>query len=295
MKTKFALNKKDNQQLSAMMFLLPALILFVLFKYYPIIQGFFISFFEIDIVNLPGKFVGFANYSRAFSDKYFYSSLWNSVQFWLVGLVMTFWPPIVLALLINEVRKYRTFMRLVYFIPAIAPPIASLVLWKYIWQPDYGFANYLLSLFNIPPQLWLNDVNLVYWVMAFPGLIIAGGMNMLIYLASLQSIPNDLYESAVIDGAGFFKRIRYITLPMIMPMIKTLFILDFIGRFNEVTTPMIMTGGGPAGATETMILYAYKSAMNNLDYSYAITLANVVFIIVFAITALQMGMEKKQT
>jgi len=278
-----------------MMFLLPALILFVLFKYYPIIQGFFISFFEIDIVNLPGKFVGFANYSRAFSDKYFYSSLWNSVQFWLVGLVMTFWPPIVLALLINEVRKYRTFMRLVYFIPAIAPPIASLVLWKYIWQPDYGFANYLLSLFNIPPQLWLNDVNLVYWVMAFPGLIIAGGMNMLIYLASLQSIPNDLYESAVIDGAGFFKRIRYITLPMIMPMIKTLFILDFIGRFNEVTTPMIMTGGGPAGATETMILYAYKSAMNNLDYSYAITLANVVFIIVFAITALQMGMEKKQT
>jgi len=286
--------KKHSEQKVAFLFLLPALLAFALFKYYPIFQGIFVSFFKINIVEFPGEFVGFDNYFRAFKDQDFYSSLLHNFYFWGVGLILAFWPPILLAMLINEIRIFKTFMKLVYFIPAVAPSIAVTVLWKYAWQPDYGFANYILGLFGLPYQLWLNEPNLVYWCMYFPGLVVAGGMNMLIYLASMQEIPEEQYEAAMMEGAGFIHRIWYITIPRILPVIKIMFVLDLIAKANEVTTPLVMTGGGPIGATQTLILYAYKIAFNSQDYSYAITLANIVFIMVFVITAIQMKLTSKK-
>lgn len=283
-----SVKKKRGWRLTALIFLLPAFISFALFKYYPIFVGFFISLFQINIVKLPGTFVGLDNYTRAFKDIVFYQALLHNVQFFFVGLVLNFWPPLFLALLVNEVKKHKTFFRMMYFIPAVAPAIAINVLWKYIWQPDYGLANYILGFFHIAPQLWLNDPGLAMWCMYFPGLVAGGGMNLLIYLAALNSIPEEHYEAALIEGAGFFSKIRYIAVPQILPIIKIMLIFDIISRFNEVGTPFVMTGGGPVGSTETMILYAYKSALNNLDYSYAITLANIVFIIIFIITAVQM-------
>lgn len=287
-------NKKIKEQITAYAFLLPALVAFVLFKYYPISEGFFISFFDINIVHLPGNFVGFDNYIRAFTDVKFYSSLMNNVWFLIYGTVMTFWPPILLALFINEVGRGKTLMRLFYFIPAVAPAIAVSILFKYIWQPDYGLANYILSIVKISPQMWLNDSKLVYFCMMLPGMILSGGMNMLIYLAAMQGVPAEHYEAAMIEGASFFKRFFSITLPQIKNVIGMMFIIDVIARFNEINTPLVMTGGGPAGATETLILYAYKQATNSLDYSYAITMANIVFIIIFIITAFQMKFTGKE-
>ena len=285
--------KKTKGQIAAYVFLLPALIVFALFKYYPILQGIFISFFEIDIVNLPGRFSGIDNYLRAFSDAKFYAALGNNIKFLIYGMLMQFWPPIILAMLINEVVRGKTAIRLFYFIPAVAPGIAIAILFKYIWKPDYGLANYLLSMLNIPPQMWLNDPKLVYFCMAFPGMILSGGMNMVIYLAAMQDVPREHYEAAMIEGAGFFRRFFSITLPEIRNIIGIMFVLDVIGRFNEITTPLVMTGGGPVGSTETLILYAYKQATHHLDYSYAITMANIVFIIVFIITAFQMKLTGK--
>lgn len=289
-----SINKKKGKQFTAWLFLMPALISFAIFKYYPIFMGFFISFFQINIMKLPGTFVGFANYVRAFKDITFYQALMHNVQFFLVGLVLCFWPPILLALLINEVKKHKTFFRMMYFIPAVAPAITINVLWKYIWQPDYGLANYILGIFHIPPQLWLNDPKLAIWCMYLPGLLVGGGMSMLIYIAALNGIPEEHYEAALIEGAGFFSKIRYIAIPQIMPVIKIMFIFDIIGRFNEAGTPFVMTGGGPFGSTQTLILYAYKLASNDLDYSYAITLANICFVIIFVITAIQMKISEQK-
>ncbi len=286
--------KSGNDQFAAWVFLLPALLAFLIFKYYPILLGFFISFYEINIVELPGKFVGFSNYSRAFADPDFYAALRNNVEFWIIGLILNFWPPIILALLVNEVRKGKTFFRMTYFIPAVAPSIAILVLWKYIYSPDYGLANAILNYFHLPGLTWLNDVALVKWAMYLPGLIISGGMSMVIYMASLNEVPKEMYESAMIDGAGVAKRIWHITLPFIMPIVKVMFIMDLINRFNEAAVPLVYTGGGPVGETTTLILYALKSAMNNLDYSYAITLANIAFVIIFIITALQMKLTSRE-
>ena len=275
-----------KNELIAMAFILPALILFVFTKYVPIFMGVFISFFDIDIVNLPGKFCGFDNYIRAISDKMFFSSMWHNIKFLIYSLLMCFWPPIVAAILIDEVRKHKTLLRVLYFIPAVAPGLAMTIIWKYVWNPDYGLANFIIGLFGVEPQAWLNDPNLVYFCMHFSGLIMVGGMNMLIYLAALQEVPKEMYEAAMLDGAGFIQRLRYITFPAIKSNIATMFLLSFTGVFSQLEAVLMWTDGGPFGETETLLSYAYKQATSSLDYSYAITMATIVFVITFVLTAI---------
>ncbi|MDR2657959.1 MAG: sugar ABC transporter permease, partial [Oscillospiraceae bacterium] len=274
-------------------FLLPALISFTLFKYYPILLGVIVSFFKVDIVHMPGTFIGLANYLRAFRDHFFATAVWNNMEFLLIGLVMTFWAPILLATLVNEVRRGKTFFRTMYYIPAIAPGIAMMVLWKFIWQPDFGLANFIMRTLGLKDQLWLNDVRLVKWCMSVPGLIMGGGMNMLIYLAALQDIPEEQHESALIDGAGFIKRILRISLPQILPIITTMLILAVISSFNAFDNVMIMTNGGPSGSTETIILYSFKQAyFGNNDYGYALALSTITFLIIFTLTLIQMSLDR---
>jgi len=283
--------KYMGEQIQAYLFLLPAIILFLLFRYYPIIEGFFISFFDIDIIHLPGKFSGFKNYVRAFSDPGFYNALGNNIRYVLYSILMTFWEPIVLAIMINEVKRGKTFYRMLYFLPAVAPGIAVAVLFRYIWQPDYGLANYIINFLGLPSQLWLNDVKQVYFCLNFPGMLLCGGMTMVIYLAAMQDVPQEQYEAAMLEGAGFFKRTWSIMLPQISNIIISMLILTIIAAFNEINKPMVMTGGGPAGSTESMIYYAYKQATDYLDYSYAIAMANIVFVIIFIVTAIQMKFQ----
>ena len=279
-------------QITGWLFLVPALISFALFKYYPIILGFFVSLFKVDIMNMPGEFIGLANYTRAFTDHNFLNAAKNNVQFLFVALLLNFWVPIVLGILINEIRRGKTFIRTMYYIPAIAPGIAMMVLWKYIWQPDFGLANYIMRVFNMPKQLWLNDPNLVKWCMQFPGLVMGGGMNMLIYLAALQEIPEEQFESALIDGAGFFKRITRISMPQIRPIISTMLILAVIGVFNMFDNVKIMTEGGPIASTETIILYAFKNAYTFSDYGYALSMSTISFLFIFLLTIIQMRLDR---
>jgi len=274
------------------LFLLPALLSFSLFKYYPIILGIVVSFFKVDIVHLPGTFTGLTNYIRAFGDNFFHQALRNNVEFFVIGVCMVFWVPILLATLINEIRKGKLFIRTMYYLPAIAPGIAMMVLWKYIWQPDYGLANFIMRTIGLPDQLWLNDAKLVKFCMWFPSMVMGGGMNMLIYLAALQDIPEEQHESALIDGAGFFRRIWSISIPQITTIIKTMLVLSVIYCFNMFDNVQVMTGGGPSGATETMILYSFKQAYTMMDYGYALTISTLSFLIILTLTIIQMRMDR---
>ena len=256
----------------------------IAFKYIPISLGTYMSFFDMDIVNLPGDFVWFKNYLRAFGDARFYASMWHNVKFFLYSLTMTFWEPIILAILINETRKSRLTFRMLYFIPAIVPGIAMMILWKYFWQPDYGLANFIIEKLGFEGQLWLNDKNLVYFCMNFPGMVIYGGMNMVIYLAALQNVPDEQYEAMYLEGAGFIKRMKYVTFPNLKGTVTTMLVLSMTQVFNSLDNILIWTGGGPAGATETLLVYAYKQATGSLDYSYAITMATLAFVFTFILT-----------
>ena len=284
----------ESRTIIGIMLLLPALASLIVFKYVPLFMGAFISFFDFDIVNMPGEFVGFENYIRAFSDSNFYAALWHNVKMFAYAMIMNFWPPILLAILINEIKKGRTVFRLAYFIPACAPMIAMTIFWKYFWQPDYGLANYLVGLIGIKPQLWLNDVKLVYFCMHFPWMLICGGMTLVIYLAALQNVPQELYEASVIDGANLVQRLKNITLPQIKDTIALMFMLSLIGKVNAMEDIMVFTGGGPAGSTETALLYAYKQGTNSMDYSYAMAMITIVFIIVLVLNVINSIRSSKE-
>jgi multiple sugar transport system permease protein len=275
-----------KREILGLFLIAPALSLILVFKYFPIIMGAFLTFFKLDIVNMPGKFVFFDNYIRAFSDKQFLLSAINNFKGFAYTMCMNFWVPIALAILVNETRKGKTIFRLAFFIPACAPAIAMTVLWKFFWQPDYGLANYLIGLMGFSPQMWLNSEKWVYFCMHFQGLIVCGGMNFVIYLSALQEVPQELYESAMIDGAGFVARLRSVTLPHIRGIIILLLTLAIIGSLNSMENIMIMTGGGPGTATRTMMLYAYQQATRSNDYSYAITMTTIVFIVTMMLTIL---------
>ena len=282
--------KKKNRMISikrevlGIVLLLPALASILVFKYFPVGLGFFETFFKMNIVKLPGEFIGFDNYIRAFHDTQFINAFAHNFKAFIYCMLMNFWTPILLAILLDEVRHGKTFFRLGFFIPACTPAIAMTVLWKFFWQPDYGLANYFLKIMGIAPQLWLNSEKWVYFCMYFPGLIICGGMNMLIYLAALQDVPKELYEAAIVDGVGIINRVRYITFPAIKNIIGLMFTLSLIGTINLMENVMILTGGGPANSTQTLLLYAYQQATNSMDYSYAMTLTTIVFAIVMGIT-----------
>lgn len=284
---------ESRRVIVSILLLLPALASLVFFKYLPFFMGAFISFFKFDLVNMPGKFIGLQNYINVFKDVRFYTALWHNLKAWCYSLVMSFWIPIVLAILINEIKKGRTVFRLVYFIPGCAPGIAMQILWKFFWQPDYGLANYLVGLLGIEPQLWLNDVNLVYFCMAFPGMVVCGGMSLIIYLASLQNIPQELYEASVIDGASVVQRFKNITLPQISGTIFLMLSLSFIGALNAMEGVLVLTGGGPSGSTETALLYAYKKATEGMDYSYAMAMITVVFVVVLVLNILANKLKKE--
>ena len=276
---------RTKGEMSFMAFLLLPLMLLLIFEYYPILMGVFASFFSVNIVDLPGKFVGFANYARVFHDKEFYMTVYQTIKHYVYELGMAFWPPILCALLVNEVRGKvgKAFFRTIYYLPAVAPSVAMLVFWKFFWNPDYGLANQIISVFGLEKRLWLNEENLVYFCMHFQGLVLVGGMNMLIYLAAMQDIPNEQYEAALIDGAGFWKRFRYITFPGIKGVVGSLFLLSVVGAFNRMEDVLVLTGGGPYGKTQTVLSHAYEIACEGVDYAYAITVSTVLFMLVLVI------------
>lgn len=280
----FLARKGIRIEILGILLLMPAMASILMFKYFPILLGVFETFFKMDIVNLPGKFIGFDNYIRAFTDKQFLEAFLHNAKAFCYMLCMNFWVPIVLAMLIDEVRKGKSLFRTLYFIPACAPMIAMTVLWKFFWQPDYGLANYLLSLIGLPAQMWLNSKEWVYFCIYFQTFIISGGMNMVIYLAALQDVPQELYEAALVDGVGIFNRIRYITIPCIKHIIILMLTLNIISSFNLMEQIMVLTGGGPANSTQTMLLYAYQQGVNSMDYSYAMTMITIVFVVTMILT-----------
>ncbi|MDR2747802.1 MAG: sugar ABC transporter permease [Treponema sp.] len=277
-------------------FILPAVVSFLMFKYYPMLMGMLVSFFRFDVMNPPGDFVGFRNYARAFKDPLVRNALKNTSQFWVIMLLMNQFVPLILAVMVDEVRKNKALIRTLYYLPAILPGIVTTVLWKYFWQPDYGLANFIVTSIGFKPQMWLNDINLVKICMRFPGLLImastGGGMYFIIYLAALNGINKEMYESAQVDGATFFRRLFSITIPSILPTIGMLIIMSTMGTFNMFDEVMIMTGGGPARSTETLVLYAFQKAYRETDYSYAVTITVLAFIIVFLLTLLQMRVQR---
>jgi multiple sugar transport system permease protein len=261
-------NFRWTNQFIAFLFLLPAIVVFALFAWYPILRSVAMSFQDVSMMG-ETTWVGFKNYQLMLKDPSFSIAWKNSLQFAAWSICLGYLLPIGLAMLIREMRFAQGFFRIVYFLPTVVPGAIAVIVWRFIYDPDAGILNSFLQSMGGTRQLWLQDPVLVK-----PALILmmtwgGFGATALIYLATLQDIPTDLYEAAELDGANPLQRIRYITLPYLLPVMSVLFILQIVAVVQVFTEPFLMTNGGPGREALTPALHIYNRAFIRVDLGYA--------------------------
>lgn len=270
-----------NEQRNAYLFLLPAIILFTIFAWFPIVRSVILSFQDVKLVG-GSEWIGLDNYDRMIKDPVFESAWRNSFEFAGLSVVMGFFVPVLVAILVNEMRLAKGFFRLVYFLPTVIPGVIALLVWEQIYRIEGGYLNYLMIEMDYDIQFWLQDTSLVkpsmLVIMTWGGF----GATALLYLAALQDLPVELYEASEIDGASIFNRIRHITLPHLRPTMLILLILQIIGVVQIFLEPFVLTEGGPGQATTTPVLTIYRKAFDNFQFGLA-SAWSVLLIIVLAV------------
>ncbi len=273
-------------------FISPWLIGFLLFTLWPFARSLYLSFTRYDIVR-PPKWVGFANYESLFStDETFRTACWITVKYAIFAVPLGIIAGVGLALLLNANVRGITVYRTVFFLPSIVPTVASSAIFLWMLNPQIGLVNGLLKQFGVVGPAWLGDPKWALWSLIFMGLWGVGN-SMVIYLAGLKDIPTYLYEAAIVDGAGPFKRLVKITLPMLTPVIFFNLVMGVIGSLQYFTQAYIMTGGGPEDATRFYALYLFDRAWRYADMGYASAMAWVLFLAIVALTAVLFGTQKR--
>lgn len=273
---------------SAYLFLAPGLIHFAIFTVFAVSFAFYISFHRWNIIQPDKPFVGLENYIRLFQDPRFIRAVTNTLTF-MIGVPLNLAAGLSVALLLNTKVRGQAIYRTLFYIPVVTPLVVSSIIWKWVYQGDYGLLNYYLLKLGIIDHkiVWLADPDL-----ALPALIIMGiwggtGGTMVIYLAGLQSIPEEMYDAAKVDGANAWQRLLYVTIPLLRPTTFFLFITGVIGTFQIFTEVYIMTNGGPLNRTTTIGYYLYTKAFRELDMGYVTSMAFVLFAMIFVFTVIQ--------
>ena len=270
--------QRMSRTIPGILFLAPAVSAFLLLRYYPLFQGLWMSLHRWDFANPPGEYLGFGNYIRTFRSEVFYQLLGNTLLLFIFGTLCGFWVPVVQSLLLNEQRWGHYAYRFLYVLPVAVPGIASLMVWKYIWHPQAGLANFVLQALGLPTQGWLVDPKLVKLTLRLPGLL-GGGMGVLIYTAAIRNISVEVIEAAVMDGANARQRAWHIVLPGIMPVVGILFVLSLAGCLLAFDDVFIMTGGGPGWASTTLVMGVYQLAFRQHQFGMGSAWAVVMLIL----------------
>jgi len=262
---------------------IPGFIFLILFFWYPLILSFVVAFQHWHPIR-PPVYVGLNNFQLVFNHPLTPLVFKNTLIYAGLRIALTFLIPIIVAILIMEMRKstIRTMM-ILWFIPTAG--VALTILWKYIYNPFYGLLNAIFVGLGFAPQRWLSDKNLTMLCLILPSLIMfAPG---LIYIGALQTIPEELYEAAELEGAGFWSKIWHITLPRIRPVIAMLLILAVISAFQEFNLPYIMTKGGPGNATLFAVQYLWRTAFGYMKFGEGTAIAILLFFFLLALTIIQ--------
>lgn len=287
------MKNSTKEALAGYGFLTPNLLGFLIFTSIPVVASMVLSFVDWDLLSAP-RFVGFDNFIELFKDPFFWQYSWNTIYL-MLAIPLSMAGSLILAIGMNQKLKGIIFFRTVYFLPTLCAGVAIYMLWRLIYNPEFGVLNSFIArvgeILHIPLKgpYWLTDEK---W--AKPALIImsvwqsVGGYNMILYLAALQGVPRDLYDAAEVDGANAWQKFWAVTWPQISPATFFIAIMSIIGGFQAGFDPAyIITGGGPNGSTTTIIYYIYNNAFEWHKMGYAASIAWVLFIIVFIFTVLQ--------
>lgn len=285
---------RRREALWGILFALPWLLGLAIFVIGPMLTSFYLSFTKYDVVRSP-EWLGIANYIRAFTgDELFWPSLGRTFRYALVVVPIGTAGSLALALLLNRGQKGTSVFRTLYFLPHLTPIVAMAILWKWLLHPSVGPVNYLLGQVGIEGPGWLSNPN---WALTSVIIIslwaYLGGNTMLIFLAGLQGVPQELYDAAEVDGAGAWSKFRNVTLPMISPTLFFNLILGVIGALKVFALAYVATQGGPSWATWFYALHLYRWSFEYFDMGYGAALAWIFALILVLLTLIQFRMSRR--
>lgn len=262
--------------LSSLLFLLPMLVVFGVFSWWPIVRSVVMSFQHTNLVSAP-TWVGWDNFVQVVNDPLFWTAVGNTAWFAFLALILGYPIPLVAAVLMSEVKRARGLYSALAYLPVVVPPVVAVLLWKFFYdaRPD-GVFNTILGWVGIPPQPWIQSA-----AQAMPSLVVeatwaAAGGTIIIYLAAITGVAPELYDAAEVDGAGIWQKVWHVTLPQLRSVMLITLILQIIGTAQVFLEPFLFTGGGPVDSTVTILLLIYRYAFQNSlggDYGAATALS----------------------
>jgi multiple sugar transport system permease protein len=285
---------------AAWCFVAPALLVVGVFFFVPVLAALALSLTDFDIYALADRrnlrLVGLRNYAELLETPLFWQAFGNTLYFVVVGVPLSLAVSLGTALLLHSrLVRFQAFFRTALFAPVVTTLVAVAVVWRYLFHPSYGWLNYALSRLGVPPIDWLGDP---HWAM--PAIIVFAvwknfGYNMIILLAGLQSIPEQLYEAARIDGASTWRQFRHVTLPVLAPIVAMVNILTIAGYFQLFAEPYVMTQGGPLQSTVSVLYFMYEEGFKWWNLGSASAVAFLLFLFIFGVTAVQLRLARWQS
>ena len=264
---------------SPYLFLLPAAAVLIVFFFIPFFQTFGLSFFDYSSSIYNPTFNGLDNYAKLFREPIFYKVMFNTFMYLVIAVPFLVTFPLFIAILINQKIRGITMYKILIYLPVIVSIVVAAIAFKWLYAGQ-GILNYALSIFHIEKIGWLTDTRWALFSVAVVTIWKGIGYYMMIYLASLMSVPQELYEACDIDGAGFFRKHLTVTIPHIMPTIALVSTISTISAMKVFAEIYVMTKGGPLDSTKTIVYYIYERAFENLDLGYASALAVVLLVVV---------------
>ena len=272
---------------TAYAFLAPGLLLFAVYRLYPLLEGLRLSFTNARLGRATRQWVGLGNYERLLEDTRFHVSLWNTAFYTVASTLPILAVPLVLALALNRGRL-RNLLRGVFFFPFTLSVVTVGLAWLWLLDPVVGPFNYYLRALGVPARSWLADPHTAMWTIIVTTVWWVTGYYLVIYLAGLQDVPRDLYEAAALDGASGGRAFWAITLPLLRPVLLFVLVTHVIGSFQLFGQVFVLTGGGPGDATRTVVQHLYETAFQNFfQFGAASAMAWVLFAVILVFSVLQ--------
>ncbi len=267
------------------LFILPAVVIFILLTIYPLIYAVFTSFYKIDFIKDNMTFNGLLNYSQVLSDSNFWVAVKNTLWFVVLAVILETLLGTVFALFFNSGFHLMKLYRTIILVPMLLPPITVALTWKMMYDYSFGIFNFLLKIIGLAPVEWLSSTNYALFSIVLTDIWQWTPFVFLVVLASLQSIPVEIYESAQVEGATYIQSLRYITLPLLKPAFVLVLLLRTIDTFRVFDKMYALTGGGPGNATETITFYIYRYGFRYFQtgYAAAASIVMVIMVVVFSI------------
>lgn len=283
--------KSFERKLFPYLMLLPMIVIFGVFLFYPALNGLKISFMKWDGIN-PQEFVGLKNYSKLLGDKAFWRAFARTIAFTAMAVPGIYVAALGLALLLTREVKGSDFFRAVFYWPTMISSIVVGLSWRFLLGEDFGVINYMITTLGKSPVKWLTDPKIAMGVIVFVTVWSLAGYYMVMFVAGIEAIPRDYYEAAQIDGASFWQQFRFITLPLLKATSLLVLVLSTVTVIKTYPLVYALTKGGPAGATKFMVQYIQETGFEKSQMGYACAMAMVLFAVLAALTIAQFKLNK---